>query len=334
MNTRVMIRLLAAISLWVCVEAQAGYSALYVIGDSLSDSGNNAVVLAPNVTPVSAITNTFIPTFPYPSAHYTNGLVWAQTFAPMLGLSAAPSLVGGGDYAFGGARSGPLNLGGLLDPAAFPPSLLTQTAAFLASGPPSLSSALFVIAGGGNEARDALAAIGAGASVPVTIGAAATQFATNLGNIVDQLQAAGGQNIIVWNAPPIGLAPAVRASGAGATLLATTLTASMNAAMSARLGGESGVRIFDLFDLVTDIAADPTGFGLINVTDACGAFSSCDPSKYLFWDGIHPTSAGHSLIANAMFAALVPEPSSYMLVLVGLIVLTGVRKLPNSERLS
>src|SRR6266852_4253287 len=101
-------------------SASAGYSSLFIFGDSLSDSGNNAVILAPNVTPVPISGNSFIPTFPYASGHYTNGQVWAQTFASAFGLSANPSVLGGTDYAFGGATTGPLSPvplpGGLFSP--------------------------------------------------------------------------------------------------------------------------------------------------------------------------------------------------------------------------
>src|SRR5215471_17330655 len=92
------------------------YSALYVFGDSLSDSGNNAIVFAPNTTPVPISGNDFIPTFPYASGRYTNGPVWAQDFAAGLGLGVSPSLLGGTNFAFGGARTGPLN------PGQFPPT--------------------------------------------------------------------------------------------------------------------------------------------------------------------------------------------------------------------
>ena len=88
-------------------NAFAGYSSLYIFGDSPSDSGNNAVVLAPNVTPVPISGNNFIPTYPYASGRYTNGQTWAQTLASALGLNAGPSLLGGTDYAFGGAQTGP-----------------------------------------------------------------------------------------------------------------------------------------------------------------------------------------------------------------------------------
>src|SRR5262249_12236907 len=84
------------------------YAALYIFGDSLSDSGNNAIVLAPNTTPVPISGNDFIPTFPYASGHYTNGPVWAQDFAAVLGVSGSPSLLGGTNFAFVGAHTGPL----------------------------------------------------------------------------------------------------------------------------------------------------------------------------------------------------------------------------------
>jgi len=94
----------------------SAYSALYIFGNSLSDSGNNAIVPAPNTTPVPISGNDFIPTFPRASGFYTNGPVWAQELAAVLGLSASPSLLGGTNFAFGGARTGPLN------PGQFPPT--------------------------------------------------------------------------------------------------------------------------------------------------------------------------------------------------------------------
>src|SRR5712671_1474010 len=144
------------------LDAVAGYSSLYIFGDSLSDSGNNAVVLAPNVTPLPISGNSFIPTYPYASGRYTNALVWAQTLASSLGLNADPSLLGGTDYAFGGAQTGPATPnvlpGGLLTP--FPPSLKSQASFFLSQhANKAPSGALYVIAGGGEDALYALAGI-------------------------------------------------------------------------------------------------------------------------------------------------------------------------------
>lgn len=301
--------------------AYAGYSNVFIFGDSLSDSGNNAAVLAPGVTPVPISGNSFIPTFPYASGHYTNGPVWAQTFASALGLSANPSLVPGGtDYAFGGARTGPLTpnpfLGGLLNP--FPPSLETQVAFFLlqqANVAPT--DALYVVAGGGNNARDALNGIaGCGdlACVSAMIQAAAVAFAGDIGTIDAELESAGARRIVVWDVPDIGDTPAVRAAGAAA--LGTLVASSMNAVLQAAIASDPHVQLFDLFGLVDSIVGNPGAFGLTNVTDACAQFTSCDPSQYLFWDGIHPTSAGHLIISSAMLAQ-VPEAATFVLLAAG-----------------
>ncbi|MDE2000230.1 MAG: PEP-CTERM sorting domain-containing protein [Burkholderiales bacterium] len=42
-----------------------------------------------------------------------------------------------------------------------------------------------------------------------------------------------------------------------------------------------------------------------------------NPDNYLFWDGVHPTAAAHQVLGQA-FAAAVPEPESYALLLAGL----------------
>ncbi len=318
------------VSLAPSSAAYAGYSNLFIFGDSLSDSGNNAAVLAPNVTPVPISGNSFIPTFPYASGHYTNGLVWAQSFAPALGLTANASLLGGTDYAFGGARTGPLTPtplpGGLLSP--FPPSLETQVAFFLlqrANVAPS--NALYVVAGGGNNARDALvAAAGCGGNL-VCIGgiiqSAALTYAGDIATIDAELELAGARKIVVWDVPDIGDTPAVRAAGASAAALGTLIAASMNAALLGAIATDPDVQLFDLFGLVDAMVASPGAFGLTDVTNACAQFVTCDPSKFLFWDGIHPTSAGQLIISNALLAQI-PAPATLVLLAVGLVGLTGI----------
>jgi phospholipase/lecithinase/hemolysin len=58
-----------------------------------------------------------------------------------------------------------------------------------------------------------------------------------------------------------------------------------------------------------DIVADPTAFGLTNATTACitpgvPPFACTNPDEYLFWDGIHPTTAAHAIIAQEAAAVL------------------------------
>ena len=221
----------------------------------------------------------------------------------------------GSNYATGGAATGPLNNGG------FPPTLLTQTAAYISSlgSAPAPADSLYVVAGGGNNARVALAEIAGGADATATITATALQFAADIGSIVDSLQNKGAVNIAVWDVPNMGLAPAIAANGSTAVYLGTTLAQSMNNALTNRLASETGVQIFDMYSLVTAVNANPAAYGLVNASDAAGAISGADASQYLCWDGIHPTAAGHAILAQSMYAAVVPEPSSCLLVIAGLV---------------
>jgi outer membrane lipase/esterase len=233
-------------------------------------------------------------------------------FAGALGLSAAPALAGGTNFAFAGARTS----GG--EP---PPSLTTQVGLFLGgTSGVAPASFLYVVAGGGNNGRAALEAINGGANILATAGATAYQYAADVGNIVDGLQAAGAKNILVWNTPDLGLTPAIRSKGAGAAVLGTTVSGLMNGALAQRLQGEAGVQIFDLFSFINQAVANPAAYGLSNVTDAC-LLGNCNASEQLFWDGIHPTARGHELLAQAVYAQVVPEPETYLLFAVGLAAL-------------
>jgi outer membrane lipase/esterase len=298
-----------AFSLITLPASASLYDSLVVFGDSLSDSGNNAFVIGSNAGQTIS-GNTYVPSQPYGSGVYSNGPVWASNAAATLGVPLQPSLPSGTNYAFGGATTGPAVSG-------FPYSLLTQANQYLGAHAVS-ANALYVIAGGGNDARAALGAIAACAGVCLgpTVAATATQYAANVGAIVDALQAGGAQHIIVWNTPNLGLAPAVAA--AGATGLGTLLAGSMNAALAARLVGESGVTTFDIFGLGTSIALNPGAYGFTNVTDACGAIVGETCNTYAYWDGIHPTAKAHEVIADAfLVVAGVPEPSTWIMMFVG-----------------
>ena len=316
LRRRVVVRSLFAMfcaAAATCASAQI--SQVVFFGDSLTDSGNLALAIGSDATQV--ITgNGYIPSQPYASGQFTNGDVWAKTFAAALGLplSGQPSLLGGNDYAFGGARVA-------TDGAGLPPSVLAQQNLFLSShGNVAPSSALYVLAGGGNDARDALAAAASSMNPFAVILGAAQAYAQSIGTLVDQLQASGAQQIVVWDIPDIGLAPAVADAGGGASFLGTAVSRAMNRALERQLDGEPGVSIFDVFGLQNEIVADPAAFGLVNVTDACGAPSEqCDPATALYWDGIHPTAAGHALLAQGMLVVAVPEPSEIVLMLSGLV---------------
>lgn len=302
------------------VGGTTAYSGVYVFGDSLSDGGNNRLVLGGDGAGQVITDNSYIPSLPYASGTYSNGPVWFNTFAAGLGLQsfAGPSLVGGGDYAYGGART-------LVDGSFsnFPPSTQTQLSGFLTNGAGVSPNAIYVLASGGNDVRAAATAIAGGADPTATIGAGAMSYASTTAGMVGSLVAAGAtpKNIVVWNVPNVGLAPASLALGPAAAAGVTAISSSFNMVLSGALA-TSGVTMFDVYGLVAAAAASGQ---FTNLTDACGAaVNNCNPATALFWDGIHPTAAAHAFVGNQMLAA-VPEPGAVWMFMAGLVVLGGLR---------
>ena len=335
MNTLSCRRWLSAASLLVAAAfaapAQAGvaispYSNLVVFGDSLSDSGNNAAALFGlgflPTQPAAITSNAFVALLPSSAGTYSDGPVWVDAVATALLGSSTParaSLLGGTNYASGGAETSLNTPVPGLGVNTF--SLQSQVNFFLSTtGGVVDSSALYVVQGGANNVRRLLET--GAAFDPMIVAQEAAAYATDVGNLVDQLQLAGAQDIIVWNTPNVGLTPAALSLGSFASTFSSSIASQFNASLATRLAGEGGVQTFDVFGAFTALAADPAAFGLSNVTDACGNNALGCGSSPLFWDGIHPTAAGHALIAQGVLAlalAPVPEPSTYALFSVGLI---------------
>lgn len=308
---------LSAIGL-CCVSARAGpYSNIFFFGDSVSDSGNAALAIGQaSGVPQAVSGNGYIPDLPYgPSGRFSNGPVWAEVFAARYGLSATPSLAGGTDFTFAGARTAGANV-----PV---PTLTTQAAMFLGgTGGSAPADALYVIAEVGNDARDALVAIGAGADVAQTVASASADHASHLGDLIGTLRSAGAVHFLVFDNVNLGLVTAIASLCHDASALASALTWNMNEALLDLIGAESGIRVFDTFGFVTKVVQDPGAFGFTNATDACGASTGADCTRYVFWDGLHPTAAMHERIATAA----VPEPSMASLLAWGLTCLMGMSR--------
>lgn len=308
------------------------YSGLVVFGDSFSDSGNNAVIVE-DFTKVPLERPDIIPTAPYRSGRYSNGPVWIEQLAHRMDLHARPSLLGGSNYAFGGAHVGPTSAGDT-------PTLLEQVDRFLSDTHGSApADKLYVIAGGGNDARAALAAV-AGSGGKLAIGLPyIEQYGARIASIVTTLHKAGATDFLIWNVPNIGLAPAlpdsdaIRAAGASIAIHMNNLLDSALDSLSVEIPAIDLIR-FDAFGLISSIVGNPQAFGLVNATFPCAVDSNCiaNPDGYFFWDGVHPTTAGHSVIAQAVLPLItVPAPGSLGLVVLGLLTLAWARRIQRSR---
>jgi len=280
-----------------------------VFGDSLSDPGNAfALIRDVEIPPFDSL----IPDAPYArgALHFSNGPTWVEQLSvrehalPSAGPALFIPLVFS-NYAVGGARA---RHQGLFD-------LSTQVGVFVSDfrghGP---SDALYIVFVGGNDLRDALDALAQGGTLSASLGI--VQAAVDaIGDNLRTLHAAGARRFLVPNAPDISLAPAVSLLGSAAQGAATFLAAQFNGGLELTLRGlEAGLGVgivrLDVFGMLNQIVAAPGAFGLTNVTQPCIALNTkanafcANPSTFLFWDGIHPTKAGHRILAERAAAAL------------------------------
>jgi phospholipase/lecithinase/hemolysin len=167
---------------------------------------------------------------------------------------------------------------------------------------------------GGNDLRDALEALAQDPTGATSVGILQGALAAIRSNLLT-LYAAGARHFLVPNAPDISLAPAVRLQGLQAQGAARFLAIQFNGGLESTLQGlESalGMQIvrLDVFSFLNDVVAAPRSFGLADVEDPCIRLNTvvhafcANPGKFLFWDGIHPTLAGHHLLAVRADAAL------------------------------
>ncbi len=286
-----------------------GFPSVVVYGDSLSDNGN-LYALSLGTTP---------PSPPYDNGRYSNGPLAVEQLATKLGASLTDFAVAGATSGVGnyGDKGTQTSLGYFGLPGMFAELASPGSKALL--GSPLVSSSLFVVWGGAN---DYLAA-----GSPVVA-------AKDVDQIVATLEAAGATHILVPGTPDLGLTPDFLG-----TPLATSATAyseAFNTLLQSTL--PFGATYVDTFNLLRQVAADPSAYGFTNTTTPCltpttsgpitsdpASYNVCsNPSQYLFWDGFHPTTTADTILANEFESAATPtpEPSSLLLLSSGIAGLT------------
>jgi phospholipase/lecithinase/hemolysin len=306
------------------------FTAIYAFGDSLSDAGNlwNLTQATGTVEPVSPpyYLESYGVVGPITSdgVVFSNGPTWVQDLSLTLGLGTLePSLLGGTDYAYGGAETGPTpqnagetNLNAI--------NLPSQVDTFLAEpGTPS-PDALYTMWIGSNDILDILAQPTLGSAQQATD---VTDAVNNEMTQIARLVKDGAENMLVVTVPDLGKTPSMAA--AGQATLASDLAASYNSQLETDLYAflqthTLDLHILDTYSIIDNAVSNPSAYGLSNVTTPVwsGNFTSSGSGtlaatgqaaqdQYLFWDQVHPTETGHSVIAATALNVLEQPPACF-----------------------
>jgi len=296
MSSRSVVRGLLIFSWAIGLAAPALASPITQIvafGDSLSDTGNDFIA--------SGGTS---PAPPYYEGRFSNAPNWIDDLAAKLGVpDPQPSLAGGTNYAYGGATATSINQG--------VPDLGQQVQQYLTASPTANPHALYTVLMGAN---DFFGGVNNASGPANAVNAALTS-----------LIGAGAKNILVSYLPPQGVTPLIQSEGPAAVAAINALDVAFNNDISADVialrAANPGVTlsVLDLYSSTNAIIANPGAYGFTNTTDeGINAPPGTNLNQYLFWDDVHPTAAGHELIADNAFAAL-PEPSTFTMAGLGLV---------------
>ncbi|KAF3341441.1 GDSL esterase/lipase [Carex littledalei] len=178
-----------------------------------------------------------------------------------------------------------------------------------------LNTAIFIVSAGSNDLmKIAIAKQSTNVSIPNY----KSYLITSMVKYIKDMHRLGGRRFALVGVPPVGCLPIVRTlSGADKCVDALNdLADSFNSQLIAQLGvlkKSLGVKTayLDVFTVMREAAKYPEKFGLIEsskgccgtgmieVGESCKGQSTCkDPSKYMFWDAVHPTEKMYQIIIN------------------------------------
>lgn len=266
--------------------ALAGYSSIFVFGDSTSDNGRRLALEG-------------IPLAPYYQGRHSNGPVAVEIFAARLGLNSPSALT---DYAVGGALSGYGNVD--TNPSVAATGLLDQYQTFSTSHAIADPNALYFIWGGDNDINACQ-----GTSRSACTSSQINSVVNNLDTLLLNLSGLGAKHFLV-----------VGSYGGGANkqtfrdMLAANLPTEA-AALSA------DILYFDARNTLLNMISATNPYGFTNTSSASPCYTGnfkgeggtlcSDPNSYVFWDNPgHLTAAAQTIMGDAITTAVVPLPAS------------------------
>ncbi|MGY8727864.1 MAG: SGNH/GDSL hydrolase family protein, partial [Candidatus Poseidoniales archaeon] len=265
-------------------------SNLLAFGDSLSDMGNgyNSILNVPDVPP-------------YWQGRFSNGRVWLEYMSDSYGVTTTigSGTAAGDNRAFGGSQTGQGFSYLLL------PNVGTQINNYLSNVQTTIPS-------------DAVVSLWSGGNDFLYGTANANTIVANMESHIRQLEAAGADEFLLPNLPPLEMTPEVMSRTQNQQNNIATEVVLYNQkldGLASNLTAELGITIhyIDAWSIFNDILQNKEALGLTNVHDAaCSGGVSLLPlpicsngdtvvanvDEYLFFDKAHPTRVMHRFIGR------------------------------------
>lgn len=279
----------------------------YVFGDSFTDAGN-----------IAAATGNTIPdpAQGYWRGRFADGPTWVDRLSyAQYGTATRPSLRGGNNFSFGGARAAQDDIIDPGPPVVAIPGLNTQLGLYNLQVGSVDPNALYIINFGNNDVN---AIQGSDADREgLSVADYQTAYVSNMVNAVAGLSALGAQNILI-----LGVPNPLEVEGQQLQGLLDFQLDAVQPFLTANLYR------YSYFQFFTRLQNDPAEFGLPADLDF---FTPCqsvvpngpgmDCTGYLSFDGTHVTSKVQQALARdiAGFVGLadVPEPGSWAMMIAG-----------------
>ncbi|MGY6412190.1 MAG: SGNH/GDSL hydrolase family protein [Alkalilacustris sp.] len=304
-----------------------GFSGISIFGDSLSDPGNAAALIA--AAQAAGIPG--VPDFPpeFILGKASDGPLWSERITAEFTARGLPAR----NFAFAAARARPDDANSLFP--GFPGiNLPAQVRNFHAATPEPLAPGHLALTWiGGNDLRNIL-----GAFNPFTAPAQIVETANAIVSEVLSVTERGVTDLLFVTAPDLSRIPAFSGLPDEQRAVVQATTFAFNAALALAVEGiDRDVRasVFDINAGFLGALANADGLGVTRPDQTClDRIGVIPPSladlalcaEHFFFDTIHPTSTLHAAIAADIRSAVapIPLPAAGWLLLGGLMLLGGL----------
>jgi phospholipase/lecithinase/hemolysin len=313
-SQKILLTIILSLLLSINTAFALTFKNLVTFGDSLTDSGNN-FTLEPG----------FYNTDNYSGGAYSNGKIWAEYLAHKLGITNTYLLaqfIGSGSWnppegnvwynsAFGGAETGTGQI---------PPGLLTQVGVWVTAGIKIPDNSLCIIWIGGNNFLNWISdhSLTQDDYAEVTE-AAVGDIMQALFLMTDTEAGLAATDILIMNLPNLGKTPSNNGYFGNnntdyGTLVSSTFNSKLNNSINTFQESHPSINLYmaDAYFFLEKAVENPQQFGFMNAESPAlyetkPEYGFDNVGKYLFWDGVHPTTEAHETIANQVYGGLLFE---------------------------